>query len=386
MQYIEVYSDAGSVDSSELSTNAVSSAVVESEVTVGVKRERTVRSGRRKNIDHKGFSYYCQNARTDGRRAVYRCRMVSLPGVAEWTESFYAHRLSKLPHGTERCPGRLVMNVVDGKREFSGGEDHVCNMVNTNCYGVPDDRCVMMVYTPAPTWGSKEALQSLRSDLVKFDEWHTLTGGGDGGTDRVYLPTLGTDPKLKPLYRKVKRACKPYVDWLQKQHPKLKHIKYGLIKTMPRGKSQYELHGDRAHFDFGNEVYRLAPDERPVSMMIALDEFDLYYLPNMSLPDSDLLRMTVHKHNAVKFTNACLHSGAENPTPYAKYRIFMYAVSREVDFPHNQVWISDRTKDGEVRAEARALSNPGSVVGFKKPISVSKRGRTVFEVDHYVDK
>ena len=72
----------------------------------------------------------------------------------------------------------------------------------------------------------------------------------------------------------------------------------------------------------------------------------------------------------------------------AQYRIFLYAVSRVVDFPTNQVFISDRTEEGETRAELRALDpndDPdvlkGSKKVLKKPASVSSRGRTVFEVD-----
>ena len=341
----------------------------------------------REQIEHNQFQYYCQNIGKGGDAAYYRCRMVLRPGETQWESSKCGSHSSRLEEGTERCPGRLTCHVRRGEKFYTGGLDHVCTMSNVNCYGVPDDRCVMELCVPAQTWGSSDLLKDIHQDLTKFSDWHDLTGGGKG-TDRVYLPTLETDPKLAPLCEKVKTAARPYVKWLHARYPKLRHLRYGLIKTLPNGRSQYELHGNRTHADFGNTVYRLAPDERPVSMMIALNEFNLMYLSNMSDPDTELKTMTVHKHNGVLFTSACLHSGAANLTQVAQYRIFLYAVSRVVDFPTNQVFISDRTEEGETRAELRALDpndDPdvlkGSKKVLKKPASVSSRGRTVFEVD-----
>ena len=387
MQFIEDYPDADATQPvTSQSSTAAGSAPVESPPVIVKSEGKKRRTNNRQQIEHRGFLYYCSDVGRTADWTFYKCKKALVPGSVNWIVIPCGTKVRDLPAGTERCPGRLRVETLDcGTKIYLGGENHLCTLSNVNSYGVPDDRCLVEGCAPGSTWGSAALLDSIRAELEVFEGWHDLTGGGKG-TDRVYLPTLGTDHRLRGLFTRVERAMRPYIRWLQERHPKLVHLRYGIIKTLPFGRSQFFLHGNRGHCDFGNEVYRLPPDERPVSMMVALDDFDLIYLPNMSLPDSQMRVLTTLKHNAVKFTNACLHSGGENATAEPKYRIFVYAVSRTVDFPTNHVWISERTHEGQTRAALRALEEPGSVPGFKKPIAVSSRGRTVFEVDRLQGK
>ena len=197
-----------------------------------------------------------------------------------------------------------------------------------------------------------------------------------------------TNPRLTWLKEKIKLALEPYMAWVRERYPKLRYFRFGAIKTKAGGRAQYDLHGRRVHCDFDGTVHRLPPDERPVSFMVALDSFDLLFLENPRLPDSEIETLHANKHAGVMFTSACLHSGGANLTDEDKYRLFAYAVSCPEDLPKNHIWLSDRVEDGEMRAELWAFEEPDTIEGIqaediRQPVRVSKRGRTIFETDHF---
>ena len=128
-------------------------------------------------------------------------------------------------------------------------------------------------------------------------------------------------------------------EYISKQFPSLTHFRLGAIKTGPNAPSQYAGHNYKLHSDFDDKAYRHSPEDRPLSFMMALDQFELISLPHNSLTRNDVVNTVVGPGEVVIFTNNCLHSGGENKTKKMVYRIFGYVVSGEIDFPLNKVYL-----------------------------------------------
>jgi hypothetical protein len=81
----------------------------------------------------------------------------------------------------------------------------------------------------------------------------------------------------------------------------------------------------------------LAPGQRPVPVVLALDQLKKIYLAHISQTRKDLVQLTVPAGHAIIFTGACLHSGGPNDSPNHQYQLFGYMVSSANQFPTNRV-------------------------------------------------
>jgi hypothetical protein len=89
------------------------------------------------------------------------------------------------------------------------------------------------------------------------------------------------------------------------------------------------------------------PDERPLSIIMAVDPYRLQYLPSQEMKRKDIKRLHVNQGKMVMFTNTCLHSGGTNKSYEYRLRLFAYLVSHDEDFPKNEVMLYDWTDDME---------------------------------------
>ena len=131
---------------------------------------------------------------------------------------------------------------------------------------------------------------------------------------------------------------KPLIDYVQGLYPSLVCVKLGALKSLPNCPSQYEGHNNRFHSDYSSHYPEIAPAERPVSVILALDPFEIQYLPHISLTRGDIVHMTVPAGHAIIFTDACLHAGGANNSTKTLFRLFGYMVSTPAHFPVNQVF------------------------------------------------
>jgi hypothetical protein len=58
----------------------------------------------------------------------------------------------------------------------------------------------------------------------------------------------------------------------------------------------------------------ILPNQRPVSVIMALNEFEFIYLPFLTMKKKELVQITVPAGHSIVFTHACLHSGGTNNT------------------------------------------------------------------------
>jgi hypothetical protein len=96
-------------------------------------------------------------------------------------------------------------------------------------------------------------------------------------------------------------------------------------------------------------------DERPLSIIMAVDPFGLQYLPSQEMKRKDIKGLLVNQGKIVMFTNTCLHSGDTNESDEYRLRLFAYLVSHDKDFPKNEVILYDWTdnmEDAQIKSAA----------------------------------
>ncbi len=127
----------------------------------------------------------------------------------------------------------------------------------------------------------------------------------------------------------------------------MKYVKGGAIGNAPNALAQIDGHYGKLHSDYTANVLEHPPDERPLSIILAVDPFGLQYLPSQEMKRKDIKRLHVNQGKMVMFTNMSLHSGDTNDSDKYRLRLFAYLVSHDEDFPKNEVMLYDWTDDME---------------------------------------
>ena len=192
--------------------------------------------------------------------------------------------------------------------------------------------CPTVLFKDVLTPGHRQDIINILAKKVK---WSSLTGGGK---KRFYVSDLASQPDVCQV---VQRVMKPLIDYVQGLYPSLVCVKFGALKSLPNCPSQYEGHNNRFHSDYSSHYPEIAPAERPVSVILALDPFEIQYLPHISLTRGDIVHLTVPPGHAIIFTDACLHAGGANNSSKTLFRLFGYMVSTTAHLPVNQVFKYD---------------------------------------------
>ena len=112
-------------------------------------------------------------------------------------------------------------------------------------------------------------------------------------------------------------------------------LQYSKVRSLrSKGEeSQFQLQGT-LHRDYPDDINNKVPDERPQSIIVSLDPFNLMYQSEFS--DDSLQTVSVKSGQAVLFLSPRRHSGGSNGThadQSYKYCLFAYIVSEESDYP-----------------------------------------------------
>lgn len=161
--------------------------------------------------------------------------------------------------------------------------------------------------------------------------WAGLVGGSGY---QMYTPSLEDFPQL---YGLVKKCMPRYIEYIQQMYPKLKYYKLSVLKSLNGAVSQYEGCQKRLHLNYHHNVNFRPPDERPISILVALDEFEFHYLEDRKGCRRDIITTKFLPKQMVAFTNNCLHAGGANNSGKVCYRLFAYVVSNQYDFSGGRV-------------------------------------------------
>ncbi len=150
---------------------------------------------------------------------------------------------------------------------------------------------------------TKESLSSL-SDCYWVSQSHC-------GTARQYLKELSMSKSLKKVNNQVMAVIQPFVTHVVSQHIKAStYFKVGAICS--RGvDSQYDIMGS-LHCNYHEDINKNVPNERPQSILMALDPFKLLYESNMGtrgLMDGKFEELLVNCGQAVVFCSSFCHAG-----------------------------------------------------------------------------
>ena len=99
------------------------------------------------------------------------------------------------------------------------------------------------------------------------------------------------------------------------------------------------------------------PGERPVSIIMALDEpFKFFYEDKDNndadddVDEDDICELMVNKGHAIAFTDELFHAGGDNSTKKEIYRLFAYVVSDEKDYPNNMMFTKNKANMKKLNA------------------------------------
>jgi hypothetical protein len=95
------------------------------------------------------------------------------------------------------------------------------------------------------------------------------------GISMRWLKGIGNPqtPEAVAFQRRVQSIMEPFLYYIRKQHPSLQYWKVGAFCTAPRSPSQYEKMDWQLHSDYSEEVLLRPKCERPISLIMALDDF-----------------------------------------------------------------------------------------------------------------
>ena len=254
-----------------------------------------------------------------------------------------------------RCQGTLLVEL-SATGIFSPPQFplpyHECGClktIKTVDLGIQDTRPALEVISPSIAFVdvlTEQNRQAVRKSLSDSSvSWDGLSGGKFKNKSlRKFIRDIDTQPNIKEL---VERVMAPLVATVRARYPTLQHVKYGALKSSPHCPSQYQGHRNRLHSDYPKFHFDIPPEERPVSIILALDAFDFIYLPHLTLTRKDLVTLQVPAGHGIIFTNACLHSGGANDTNQTKLRLFAYMASDLSHIPHNTVTNYDWSSQSE---------------------------------------
>jgi hypothetical protein len=157
---------------------------------------------------------------------------------------------------------------------------------------------------------SKKCLAVIEALSARKIKWDGLTGGKFRSKSlRKFVLDLSAQTTVNSL---VERVMFPLVEIVRANYPTLLSVKYGAIKSLPGCPSQYKGHCSRLHSDYDKVYLDIPSNQRPVSIILALDDFKFIYLPHLSLARKDMITLQVSPGLGIIFTNDCLYSGGEN--------------------------------------------------------------------------
>jgi hypothetical protein len=235
------------------------------------------------------------------------------------------------------CTGVMCIPVHDGVKSVSWFKgEHECGWeVPQLLLGEPNSRPTLELVQPSQCSGGLISPQE-RHLIVEMLEvagiWSKVIGRGI--RQREYAKTLADNSFVILVLTK---AMKLYVQHLQERYPSLIHIKYGALRTFPHEKSQYSRHGHELHSNYTVDCKDLPPSQWLISIIVALDNFQFFYLPTKFVTRGDIVRTTIYPGQMIMITNNCLHSGGPNKMDKMVYHLFAYLVSQPSDIPQNGV-------------------------------------------------
>jgi hypothetical protein len=266
----------------------------------------------------------------------------------EYTKKKIAGGKNKKAKATyEKCGGKI--KGVFTKTGFyfvpHGTTGHACQLQHGGRRSNPDICPPLLLITVAASWGLTNKMLTNMKEALKSCPAVWWTPLPKQKTTRHWLQRIGeaVTPREKLVKRQVELLLDPFLWYVKFIYPEMRYWKVGALKTKGQTPSQYELWGNKLHTNYLEAVLSRPPQERPMSIIMALDKFLFYFkttMPGSAVGTSakDYDTVTMQRGQAVAFTYKQLHAGGPNDGTEEVYRLFAYIVSDEADYPPNEVF------------------------------------------------
>jgi hypothetical protein len=147
----------------------------------------------------------------------------------------------------------------------------------------------------------------------------------------MYLPELWSKKLMKNVLEQVMALIDPFVkNHDSGRYPLLTYYQVGALCSKGE-ETQLECVGS-LHRYYHINVNNHVPEERLMSIILALDPFYFLYEKNCGGGILRVIEQHVPSGHAVLFTSGLNHAGGKSVTNEYNYRLFAYIVSDEVDY------------------------------------------------------
>ena len=274
-------------------------------------------------------------------KKVYCCSMVSTPQGWVSKPSFRVPKDAS-PTDPKKCRGKLAGHFRRDTYYFCphGTVGHACQLQHGGRRSDVDFRPPLTTITAPLSWGiSDTVIDQMITSLESCPGiwWASLPGQG---TSRQWLQRIGeaSSPAELHLKRQIKDVMTPYFRYIKMIYPAMTAWKVGALRTKAGASSQYEKQDSTLHRDYSETVLDHPPQERPMSIIMALDSFSFLVKPPLPLNYNEYVETMVERGQAIIFTNEQLHAGGPNREMRMVFRLFAYVVSNEADYPNKEVY------------------------------------------------
>ena len=237
-----------------------------------------------------------------------------------------------------KCSGTMkgYFTTKHGKETqqfLPGKKPHICHNLSLADSDTVETRVQLIVLHPSPSWNLDSfMINNMKEVLSKVESKWWINQNGCK-TDRQYLKELSSAPKLEMVRKQAEAMIRVYMtNFVTRFYKSLTHFRVGALRSKGDN-SQYDLQGT-LHRDYEASVNTKVPDERPQSIIVALDPFNIIY--ESGIPDTNMQTAHLYPGQAIVFPSSLRHAGGSNgitANRTYKYCVFAYIVSEESDFP-----------------------------------------------------
>jgi hypothetical protein len=143
--------------------------------------------------------------------------------------------------------------------------------------------------SPASLWNIPlENRRRMRAVLEGCPDgwWEILTKQGNSRRQLKGINEIGNITG-GDVRQQIEAMMHLYLDFIKNQYPCLRYWRVGALQTKPNTQSQYKKSGNQLHSDYSETALRREPGERPMSMIMALDESFNFLYENKDINNDD---------------------------------------------------------------------------------------------------
>jgi len=161
------------------------------------------------------------------------------------------------------------------------------------------------------------------------------------------MGSYNTAIHLTPYNKRIILGFGPIFFRIRDIYPSLTFTKFEVLKFTGCITSQYE-ENKKLQVNFHSSFYKLAIKERPLLIIVALDEFELLHLRQFEQSDDKIQSLLVKHREMVTLSSHCLYAFGNNRLP-AEFKLLAYLASNKNTLEKVNYYFSDKVQSPQFR-------------------------------------